>query len=146
MKIHINARGNRQRLFNNASSHLKLLLFWKARIFHRIGNSHCRYDSVCARCHGDWYNGTDMYNRNTKTLYCLSHRCAATSTGPSVGCEDCRPHFITHHVLGKLLSKPLGAANRSGAANRTVIASHYFLAIAEALVRDMDRLLSAYPQ
>ena len=67
-----------------------------------------------------------MYNRNSKTLYCLSHRCAATSTGPSVGCENCRLDFIAYHILGNLLSKSLGAANRSGVANRTVVASVEF--------------------
>lgn len=60
--------------------------FW---ISSRIRNSGSRNNSVCTYCFRNWNNRTNMCRWDSKTLQCLRHRCTATSTGSSVGSQDC---------------------------------------------------------
>ena len=159
MKMHTNARGNRQRLerllfsqwficflliqipsalqypwtmlpapFNNAPPHLKLILFWKARISHRIEFHAAGMILFAPTAAMEMGTMEQICTTRFPKLSLLSCIVAPPTSmvDPSVGCEDCPPALRTYHILGNLLSKSLGAADRSGIANRTVVASVEF--------------------
>ena len=78
-----------KRFLNHFLSYCKFFVCRQFWISSRIRNSGSRNNSVCTYCFRNWNNRSNMCRWDSKTLQCLRHRCTATSTGSSVGSQDC---------------------------------------------------------